>query len=112
MDISAHQQDGIQIYRLNGDLRRGDPVDGLKSEMENSIAGGAARVVLNLTNVNMVDSSGIGVIVRCHTTAKEKGGSVKLVNPSKFTMQTLKIVGLLNVLEIHPDEAEALQSFS
>ena len=77
MDISAHQQNGIQIYRLNGDLRRGDPVDSLKNEMDNSIAEGAARVVLNLTNVNMVDSSGIGVIVRCHTTAKEKGGTAE-----------------------------------
>lgn len=111
MELNLHQQNGVQIYRLRGDLRRGEPVDVLKAALDESIGGGLSRIVLNLGDVNMVDSSGIGVIVRAHTTSKEKGGAIKLVNPSKFTMQTLKIVGLLNILEIMDDEATAVQSF-
>lgn len=111
MELNLHQQNGVQIFRLRGDLRRGEPVDALKAALDDSIAGGLARIVLNLAEVNMVDSSGIGVIVRAHTTSKEKGGAIKLVNPSKFTMQTLKIVGLLNILEIMDDEGKAAESF-
>ena len=111
MELNLHQQNGVQIYRLRGDLRRGEPVDSLKAALDESIAGGLARIVLNLGDVNMVDSSGIGVIVRAHTTSKEKGGAIKLVNPSKFTLQTLKIVGLLNILEIMDDEGTAVESF-
>jgi anti-sigma B factor antagonist len=111
LELSAVTHNGVQIYRLHGDLRRGEPVDELKAEMDNSIASGQHRIVVNLTDVNMVDSSGIGVIVRAHTTVKEKGGSLMLVNPSKFTMQTLKIVGLLNILKIHSDEEAAIADF-
>ena len=60
----------------------------------------------------MIDSSGIGVLVRSLTTAKQRGGNLKLVNPSKLALQTLKIVGLVNLFEIFNDEGEAAQSFS
>lgn len=60
----------------------------------------------------MIDSSGIGVLVRSLTTAKQRGGSVKLVNPSKLALQTLKIVGLINLFEIINDEAAAVESFT
>ena len=53
----------------------------------------------------------IGALVRSQTTAKQQGGAVKLVNPTKFVLQTLKLVGLLNVFEVHTDETAAVKSF-
>ena len=67
---------------------------------------------INIAAVPMIDSSGIGVLVRSLTTAKRRGGNLKLVNPSKLALQTLKIVGLVNLFEIFNDEGEAVQSFS
>jgi anti-anti-sigma factor len=58
-----------------------------------------------------MDSSGIGALVRSQTSAKQKGGAVKLVNPSKLVVQTLTLVGLLKIFEVHPTDAEAIQSF-
>lgn len=112
MDINAKQVHGIQIFQLRGDLRRGEPVDNLRAEMEQRIGDGQLHLVLDLTEVNMVDSSGIGLIVRTHTTVKQKGGGLKLVHPSKLALQTIKIVGLLNVLSIFDDEDTALGSFT
>jgi len=67
---------------------------------------------INIAAVPMIDSSGIGVLVRSLTTAKRRGGNLKLVNPSKLALRTLKIVGLVNLFEIFNDEGEAVQSFS
>ncbi len=68
---------------------------------------GENRLVVNLSEVPMIDSSGIAVLVRTLTQAKQHGGALKLVNPSKFALQTLKIVGLLNLFELFPDESQA-----
>jgi anti-anti-sigma factor len=110
MDIHIHQQDGLTIFRMVGDLRRGDPVDDLKNKIDEAVARGDVKLVLNIGQVNMIDSSGIGIIVRGHTTTVQRGGGLRLVKPSKFAMQTLKICGLLNVLVIFDEEEAALAS--
>ena len=45
-------------------------------------------------------------------TAKQRGGSLKLVSPSKLALQTLKIVGLLNLFEVFDDESQAVESYA
>ncbi len=72
---------------------------------------GANRFLLELAEVPMIDSSGIGLLVRYMTTAKQRGGAVKLLNPSKFTVQTLKMIGLLNLFEVFQNQDEAVSSF-
>ena len=59
-----------------------------------------------------MDSSGIRLLSRFLTSTKQQGGSLKLVNPSKFVVQTLKLVGLLNLFETFPDTQAAAASFS
>ena len=59
-----------------------------------------------------MDSSGIGLLSRLLTLSKQQGGSLKLVNPSKFVVQTLKLVGLLNLFEVFPETQAAAASFS
>jgi len=86
-------------------------VDSLRQALEELFGAGDHRLVVNIAEVPMIDSSGIGLLVRSLTTAKQRGGSLKLVNPSKLAMQTLKIVGLVNLFEIFNDEGEAVQSF-
>ena len=112
MDINVRKQAQVQVVRLRGDLKIGDAVDALRQTMEDLLGGGDSQLVLNITEVPIIDSSGIGLLVRSLTTAKQRGGSVKLVNPSKLALQTLKIVGLVNLFEIFQDEGAAVQSFS
>jgi anti-sigma B factor antagonist len=112
LEISHHQQSGIAILRIRGDIRRGDPTDQLKAAIDELIDQGQAKIVLNVAEVNMIDSTGIGIIVRGHTRTVERSGGLRLVNPSKFALQTLKIVGLLNILGIADSEEAALESYS
>jgi len=112
LDINVPKHSDVFVIQLKGDLKIGDAVDALRQSVDDLLGGGDARIVLNITQVPMIDSSGIGILVRTLTSAKQRGGSVKLVNPSKLALQTLKIVGLLNLFEVFDDEAKAVASYS
>ncbi|HSA93173.1 MAG TPA: STAS domain-containing protein [Terriglobales bacterium] len=111
MDINVRKFTDVFVVQLRGDLKIGDAVDGFRQTLEDLLNGGDTRIVVNIAQVPMIDSSGIGVLVRTLTSAKQRGGSLKLVSPSKLAMQTLKIVGLLNLFEIFDDEDAAVQSY-
>ena len=98
------------MVQLRGPPSNGAAVDGLRQTIEETIARGN-YLVLNLAEVPMIDSSGIGLLVRFLASTKERGGNIKLLNPSKFAIQTLKLVGVLNLFEIFDDEAKAVESF-
>ncbi len=112
MDISVRKYSDVQVIKLRGDLKIGAAVDEFRHTVEDLLSAGDSRLVVSIGEVPMIDSSGIGVLVRSLTTAKQKGGSLKLVNPSKLALQTLKIVGLLSLFEVFDDESAAVQSYS
>ena len=111
MDLSVLKQSGIQVIRLRGRLTLGEPVDSFRSAIEQTFNAGDHRLMVNLAEVPMIDSSGIGLLVRSQTSAKQKGGALKLVQPTDFTVKTLKMVGLLNLFEVFQSEEEAAASF-
>jgi anti-sigma B factor antagonist len=112
IDVRKHSENGVHVIHLRGDLKLGEPVDGLRQACLDLMNEGDTRLVVNLSEVPMIDSSGIGVLVRTLTQAKQHGGTLKLVNPSKFALQTLKIVGLLSLFELFDDDTQAIQSFN
>ena len=111
MEIDVRKREEVQVIHLHGDLKIGEPVDTFRQTVEELFGNGDSRIVVNVGDVPMIDSSGIGALVRLLTIAKQRGGALKLVNPSKLAVQTLKIVGLLNLFEIYNDEGEAISSF-
>jgi len=112
IDVRKHSENGVHVIHLRGNLKLGEPVDGLRQACLDLMNEGDTRLVVNLSEVPMIDSSGIGVLVRTLTQAKQHGGTLKLVNPSKFALQTLKIVGLLSLFELFDDDTKAIQSFN
>ena len=112
MDINVRKRSQVHVVQLRGALRMGSAVDGFKQTIEELMAAGDHRLVVDLAEVPMIDSSGIGVLVKALTSAKQRGGNVKLLNPSKFAMQALKLVGVLNLFEVFNEEETAVQSFA
>jgi anti-sigma B factor antagonist len=92
-------------------LALGESVERLRATVEDLLSSGENRLVLDLEELATMDSSGIGLLSRLLTLSKQQGGSLKLVNPSKFVVQTLKLVGLLNLFETFPDTQAAAASF-
>jgi anti-sigma B factor antagonist len=90
----------------------GPPVDSLRRVLDESLGGGDIRFVLNLAEVPMIDSTGIGLLVRFLASTKQRCGNIKLVQPSKFAIQTLRLVGVLNLFEIFDNDDAAVESFA
>jgi len=112
LDINVRKRSEVQVIQLRGALRLGSAVDELRQVMEEAVGNGDTRLVVNLSEVPMIDSSGIGLLVRFLASTKQRGGSIKLVQPSKFAVQTLRLVGVLNLFEIFDDDDKAISSFA
>jgi anti-sigma B factor antagonist len=112
LDINVRKRAQAQVVQLRGPLRMGPAVDGLRQVFEESLGGGDTRIVLNLAEVSMIDSTGIGLLVRFLASTKQRGGNIKLVQPSKFAVQTLRLVGVLNLFEVFENDDAAVESFT
>jgi anti-sigma B factor antagonist len=111
LDIEIKTLDGVKLVKMKGRLSMGPSLDRFNSAMGEMLGQGQNRIVLDLEEVPSIDSSGIGMLVRYLTTAKQSGGAVRLLKPSKFTVQTLKMVGLLNLFSTFDDSKDAVASF-
>ncbi len=112
VEIEIRSLGEVKLIKLSGKLSLGPTVDRLRENLDELMDNGTTRFILELAEVPMIDSSGIGLLVRCMTAAKQRGGAVKLLNPSKFTVQTLKMIGLLNLFEVFQNQDEAVSSFN
>jgi anti-sigma B factor antagonist len=111
VDIDIRTLGSLKLLKINGRITLGAGVDRLRETFEDLLAAGSNRWVLDVSNVGMIDSSGIGLLVRYLTNAKQQGGSLKLLKPTKFAVQSLKMIGLLNLFEVFDDQEAALASF-
>jgi anti-sigma B factor antagonist len=112
VNINVRTRGEVHVIQLEGALRLGDAVDRFKEAVNEALSAAVPRLVVNLAEVPMIDSSGVGVLVKALTTAKQRGGMVNLVKPSRFAVQTLRLVGVINLFGIFDEEEKAIQSFS
>lgn len=112
MDINVQKRSEVQVIQLRGALRLGDGVDAFRRAVDGALSAGDVRLVVNLAEVPKVDSSGIGVLVKSMASAKQRGGSLRLVNPSEFALHTLRLVGVLGLFEVFETEDQAVASFA
>ena len=83
----------------------------LRDNIQRMLHEGRRHIVLNLSGLQYLDSSGIGELARAYVTVLKKGGEMKLVGLSRNVEEVLKVTRLSEVLPEFPDEQTALQSF-
>ena len=110
MEIETRIQDGIKIVKLKGRLCMGAALDHFNASMTETLAQGQHKIILDLEEMPTIDSSAIGALMRHLTAAKQGGGAIRLYKPSKFTVQTLKLVSLLKLFATYDDLPEAIAS--
>jgi anti-anti-sigma factor len=108
VDVNVISQGTATVIRLRGSLKLGNGVEELTKTLDQLFQQGQKKVVLNIAEVPMVDSSGIGLLVRSHTHCVKQGGGITLVQPSKFVVQTLQLVGVLRLFPVAESEEQGL----
>ncbi len=111
MDISQRTKEGIIILDLEGRLIVGDPVNHLRSKVSQLAKDGSTNIILNVAEVDYIDSTGLGAIVICFTSLKKTGGALKLLHLNKRNAELLVLTKLTTVLQAFDDEQDAVNSF-
>ena len=101
----------VSVVDLSGKITIGEGDVVLREKVGELLGAGERRILLNLERVKYMDSAGIGELVACYKRAKEKEGTVKLLNPSGKVYDLLQLTKLEEVFETFKDEKEALVSF-
>ncbi len=99
LEIEEKPLDRITLLILRGRVVLGDGTDRLQEKVQDLVREGRNRVILNLAEMDYIDSSGLAVLISCLRDAREKGGDVKLLHPSKRVKDILEITRLNTVLQ-------------
>jgi anti-sigma B factor antagonist len=112
LTIGIHHLGTIASIDLRGKFIKGQGGHQLQILAEKVLSAGSDQVLLNLQEVPIIDSMGIGEIVRCYNKVRDAGGELKLVGLTDRVYGALSITQLLNVIATFPTEEEAAESFT
>ena len=111
LKASRRQVDGVTIVDLSGRIVLGEGSEILRETLRDLVSRGQKKLLLNLGDVNYIDSSGLGALVSGYTTVTGQQGQLKLLKLTKKVHDLLQITKLLTVFEVFDDETLALKSF-
>ena len=112
MKVDVRHVDDVIIVDLEGRLVMGVGDEILRDVVNELLAENWKKIVLNLREVSIMDSSGIGEVVSSWKLAQRFGASVKLLKPGPHIQRTLRLTQLLPLLEVFDDENAAVASFA
>ena len=101
----------VTVLDLSGRITLGEGSALLRSTIRELLEGQRLRILVNLGDVNYIDSSGIGELVSAYTTAKNQGGELKLLKLTKKVHDLLQITKLYTVFDVKDDETAAVKAF-
>jgi len=111
MEIHTRTIGDVHVLDISGKITLGEATRTIRHTVSDLLVNGGRKIVLNLTDVNYIDSSGVGELVRTHTTVTREGKQLKLLNLTKKIREILVIARLLTVFQVYESEQAALASF-
>ena len=112
MALGVHTQvcGDVFILRCDGRIVFGDEGAVLRERVGNMLSG-SPKIVVNLTGVNYIDSGGLGILLGLSISARNRGGELKLVSPSKRVNDLLQRTNLDTILRVYGNDEEAVAAF-
>ena len=111
IQVSTRLVDGVAIVDISGQLRLGEATGKLRDVVQQLARDGYHKILLNLSGVVHIDSSGIGELMTTYTSLRNQGGELKLMNLTKNVRNLLQVTRLYTVFDVHEDQIAALKSF-
>lgn len=111
LKIETREVAHVIILDVRGRIVLGDEIGELRDAVRNLVAEGKKKIILNLAEVDYIDSSGVGELVGSYTTVRNAGGELKLLNLTQKVQDVLHVTKLYTVFDIRNDEFTAVKSF-
>ena len=111
MNITTREVSHVTIVDLNGRITLGDETGLIRDTIRELIAAGKKKIILNLAQVDYIDSSGVGELVSSYTTVRNSGGELKLLGLTKKVHDILNVTKLYTIFDVKDDEFTAVKSF-
>lgn len=99
---------GIEVMTLHGSITVGRDAQAFEASVEELAKAGAARIVLDLTDVSFVDSAGIGILVGCHGKVVSGGGKLRMAGAGDRVLNVLRISKVDGILKLDKTVGEAV----
>jgi len=112
LKIANSEVNGVDVLALEGRIVLGEETVTLREKVKGLLALGKKKLVLDLKNVTMIDSSGLGELVAASTRAKAAGATLRLCNLGTRTNELLQITRLVTVFEVSSTEADAVRAMA
>jgi anti-sigma B factor antagonist len=110
--IYERRIDDVTVLDLKGRIRITDRARGLHNSIRCLIEEGKTRILLNLSQVTHIDSSGLDEIVASCVTARNQGGEIKLLHPTEQVREVITTANLSALFDIYNDEYDAIAGFN
>ena len=110
LEIRESTLEGVAVLSMKGRLTVGE-ASSLREKVTALAGAGTVNVVLDLSHLDYIDSTGLGSMVICYTTLKKQNGGVKLVNLNKRNIELLLLTKLHTIFEVFPEVQDAVNSF-
>ena len=111
LEIQQREREGIVILDLKGRLTVGGEVATFRDRVQQLVNSGRTSIILNLQDVDYIDSTGLGALVMSFTSLQRAGGKIKLLNLSRRGIELLVMTKLTTIFEVFDDEQNAINSF-
>jgi anti-sigma B factor antagonist len=108
MDIHTRMVGDVHILDISGKIILGHGTMVVRSTIKDLLHNGVKKIVINLAEVNYIDSSGVGELVSSFTTVAKEGGQLRLLNLTAKVREVLAITKLLTVFEVYDNEQAAV----
>jgi len=111
IEIQQREREGITVLDLKGRLTVGEEVSRFRTQLQKLIDSGQRTIVLNMEQVDYIDSTGLGALVMAYTSMQRAGGKIKLLNLSRRGIELLVMTKLTTIFEVFDDEQSSINSF-
>jgi len=109
---TCRQIDDVAIVDFSGKITLGEGSATLRQTVRDLVGQGQRKILLNLGDVDYIDSSGIGELVGAYTTVRGASGELKLMQLTKRVRDLIQITRLFTVFDVQSDEAAAINAFA
>jgi len=111
LDYFEWEAGDVIVLHLTGPITLGQGTRKLRDLIDHTLKSGKKKILLNMSEVYNLDSSGLGELVAAYTTVTHAGGKLKLVKLTRRVHDVVQLTKIYRLLEVYEDEDTAVQSF-